>query len=215
MEVYDVIMLAVLLGATVFGAWKGLVWQLASLGAIVASYFVALEFRDEVAPYLKATPPWNVFLAMLILYVGTSLIIWLAFRLASRFVDRLKLKEFDRQIGALFGFAKGVLLCVIITLFAVTLLGESQRQAIVRSRSGYYIAQLLDRSHAVMPPEVRDVLHPYMHSLDERLDATGLTEPPIEPYHHAAERAPAHAVGEVLRAWDELAPAPSTRPIRR
>jgi len=170
MQPYDIIMLVVLVGATLFGAWKGLAWQVASLSSIFVSYFVAHTFREQVASVIDASPPWNKFLAMLILFIGTSLVIWIAFRFISEFIDRVKLKEFDRQIGALLGIAKGVLLCVIITLFAVTLLGDTQRQQIMASRSGYYIAVLLDRSHAVMPPEVHDVLEPYIHSLDERLD---------------------------------------------
>ena len=116
-------MLAVLLAATACGAWKGVAWQVASLGAIVASYVVAYRYRDAVAAWIPATAPWRVFLAMLLLYVGTSLAIWIVFRLVSRLIDRMKLKEFDRQIGALLGLAKGMVLCVIITLFAVTLLG--------------------------------------------------------------------------------------------
>ena len=40
---------------------------------------------------------------------------------AKRTIDRLKLKEFDRQIGAIFGLAKGVLWCAVITFFTVTL----------------------------------------------------------------------------------------------
>ena len=74
MEHYDILMLAVLVGATLFGAWKGLVWQLASLCAIVASYVVALRFRDVVSVHIKAAAPWNKFLAMLVLYVATPLL---------------------------------------------------------------------------------------------------------------------------------------------
>jgi membrane protein required for colicin V production len=171
MEIYDFLMISVIVAATFFGAWKGLVWQIASLGAIVASYVVALRFRDPVSSFVQAEPPWNVFVAMLLLYVGTSLVIWILFRMVSRFVNRMKLTEFDRQVGAVFGFAKGILLCVIITLFSVTLLGDAQRQAIVRSRSGAYIARLLNKSSAVMPREVHDVLDPYINSLDQRLQA--------------------------------------------
>jgi membrane protein required for colicin V production len=170
MQAYDIIMLLVLVAATVFGAWKGLAWQVASLAAIFASYYVALQFRDPVAAQINADPPWNVFVAMALLYVGTSFAIWLAFRFVRGFIDALKLKSFDAQIGALFGFAKGVVLCVIITLFAVTLLGDDLRKTIVDSRSGYYIAVLLDKSNAVMPKEVSEVLAPYIHTLDERLN---------------------------------------------
>lgn len=173
MQAYDIVMIVVLVGTTLFGAYKGLAWQLASVGAIVASYFVAVNFRGSVATMIDATPPWNMFLAMLILYVGTSFVIWIGFRYVSNILDRMKLKEFDRQLGGLVGFAKGVLFCVIITLFAVTLLGEAHRRAIVGSRSGYYIAVVLDKSHSVMPEELHDVLHPYVHVLDERVDHSG------------------------------------------
>jgi membrane protein required for colicin V production len=84
-------------------------------------------------------------------------------------IEKVKLKEFDRQIGAIFGLAKGVLLCVLITLFAVTLLSEPQRQAICNSRSGYYIAVLLDKADGVIPGELHQVLDPYIDRLDQQV----------------------------------------------
>ena len=172
MQMYDLIMLGVLVLATLFGAWKGLAWQVASIASIVVSFFVACQFREPVAALLHASPPWNKFLAMLILFLGCSMMIWIAFRFVSDLIERVKLKEFDRHAGAVLGLARGVLWCVIITLFAVTLLGQSQQQAIVHSRSGHYIAMLLDRARGVMPDELREVLAPYMNSLDQRAEST-------------------------------------------
>ncbi len=169
-QTYDIIMLAVLVIATLIGAWKGLAWQVASLAAIFASYYVAYKFRHTFAAWIPVEAPWSVFLAMLFLYILSSLGIWLIFQWISKLIDRVKLNEFDRQIGALFGFLKGVVLCVIITLFAVTLLGKTQCEAIVNSRSGYYIAVLLSKSHGLMPEEINDVLGPYLHALDDRLE---------------------------------------------
>jgi membrane protein required for colicin V production len=201
MELYDIIMIVLLVGVTIFGAYKGLAWQVASLGAIVASCFVTVRFQAPLATRIQTGEPWNTFLAMLILYVGTSLVIWIAFRFVSNFIDRLKLKEFDRQLGALLGFAKGVLLCMIVTLFAVTLLGEAQRRSIINSYSGFYIAKLLDKSHAVLPPQVHEVLDPYIHSLDQRLGEHGHT------VHHHDEPASTGEprlipVEELLQAFD-------------
>lgn len=173
MQAYDLIMVLVLLAATAWGAWKGLAWQIASLASLVASYFVAYKFREPVAKMIDATPPWNMFLAMLILFMGTSLVIWLAFRFVSEVIERVKLKEFDRQFGALLGLGKGILLCVIITMFAVTLLGDAERKSVVHSYSGHYIAILLDKADAVLPDELHEVLHPYIHDLDERLSEDG------------------------------------------
>jgi len=169
METYDVIMLAVVAVATVFGARKGLAWQVASISSIVASYFIAYRFREPVAAAIQADPPWNTFMAMLLVYLSASAAIWLVFRFVSELIDRVRLKEFDQHAGAALGFCRGILWCVIITLFAVTLLGEAQRQKIVQSRSGHYIALLLDRSESVMPAELQEVLAPYLGTLEARL----------------------------------------------
>jgi membrane protein required for colicin V production len=158
MQTYDLVMLAVLAAATLFGFWKGLAWQIASLASLVASYFLALKFADRLAPMVSQHAPWNKFLAMLIIYAGASAAIWMIYRVIGGAIDRVKLNEFDRQMGALVGFGKGVLLCIAITFFAVTLLGQVQRDKIVASKSGQYIVQILDKADAVAPPEIHDVI---------------------------------------------------------
>lgn len=168
METYDIVMLVVLVGTALFGAIKGFAWQLASIASIVVSYLVAFNFREQLGQSINADPPWNRFLAMLILFVGTSLVIWVGFRMVSSTIDRLRLKEFDRQIGALFGLAKGALYCILVTLFAVTLLGDTVRGKIVDSKSGHYIASVLHRSEAVIPEEIQTVLQPYLDRFDEQ-----------------------------------------------
>jgi membrane protein required for colicin V production len=169
LETYDIVMIVVLAGATLFGAVKGFAWQLASITSIVLSYFVAYNFREPLSQSIQADPPWNRFLAMLILYIGSSLLIWVAFRMVSQTIDRFRLKEFDRQVGAMFGLAKGALYCTLITLFAVTLLGENIRETVVKSRSGRYIAQVLDRSESIIPEEIQEVVGPYLEKFDQRL----------------------------------------------
>ena len=125
MQPYDIFMLIVLALAIVWGAWKGLAWQIASIASIALSYLVALNFRQPLAGIINASPPWNIFSAMLILFLATGLVVWIGFNLVSELIERVKLKEFDRQLGAIFGAAKGVILCVLITLFAVALLGDT------------------------------------------------------------------------------------------
>jgi len=166
---YDIAMAIVLVSATVFGAWKGMAWQLASLASLVVSYVVALRFSEQAAPIFGTQAPLNRFLAMLVLYLATSLVIWLVFRVVAGIIDRVRLKEFDRQLGAIFGATKGVLLCVAITFFAVTL-SATARDAILKSRSGYYIAVLIHRANPLMPREIHDVLGPYLDRLEGELE---------------------------------------------
>jgi len=179
MYVYDLIMLAVIVAATAFGAHKGLIWQLASISSIVVSYFVALQYREQLAVMINAEPPWNTALAMLIIYAVTSLVIWIVFQMVRDVIDRFRLREFDHQMGALVGAAKGALLCVIITIFGVALLSQEQRSAICHSFSGQQIAKLVHRAAPVIPQDIRTVLDPYLEE-----------HPPGPHEHHDLAPAP-------------------------
>lgn len=178
MQGYDFVMIAVLVGAVAWGAWKGFAWQVASTASMVLSYFVALNFRTPLSQIIKTDPPWNVFVSMLILFLGTSLVVWLCFNFVSQAIEKMKLKEFDRQVGAILGLAKGVILCVLITLFSMSLLDQQRRQAIINSRSGMYISQLLAKADAIMPREIRQVLAPYVDGLEQNMSTNGYYAPP-------------------------------------
>ncbi len=181
---YDIIMIVVLLGAMLFGAWKGLAWQLASLASLVVSFLVSVRFSGYLAPYITDREPLNRFIAMLIIYLACALVIWGLFRLVSNFIDRLKLREWDRQMGAIVGLVKGGLLCIAITFFALSLTADETRKMIMTSRSGYYIGYTIDRAEAVMPDEIHGVLHPYLDKLDQQLEHDHVhISRPGEPQH--------------------------------
>ena len=168
LQPYDFLMLTVLALCTLFGAWKGMAWQLAALASLLVSAAVAVHAGGPLAPFLPVQEPWNRFLAMLVLYLLTSAGIWLVFRLVAKVIDRVRLKEFDRQAGALFGAAKGVLWCLVITFFAVTL-SETARLSVLDSRSGYYTVVLIHRARPVLPQDLRELIGGYIDELDRRL----------------------------------------------
>jgi membrane protein required for colicin V production len=180
MQTYDLLMLAVLAAATIFGFWKGLAWQIASLASLVVSYFAALKFADRIAPMVSDQAPWNKYMAMLIVYVGASFAIWMLFRVVAGAIDRVRMNEFDRQMGALVGFAKGVLLCIAITFFAVTILDQQRGQQISSSRSGQYIVQLIGKADAVVPPEIHKTIAPLLAEINRRLSPGYQPNPPQE-----------------------------------
>ncbi len=188
MENYDVFMLIVLGLATLWGAYKGLAWQLASISAIVVSYLAAYRFRSDLAPYMPAEAPVNLLVAMLVIFLACNLGIWILFRSVKSFIDRVKLREFDHQTGALLGFAKGVLLCVLITMFAMTFGKEEHRRQIVQSRSGYYIARLLAASYPWIPREARDLLSPYVERVRQQLEQRSIDRIGDVPGEGSSER---------------------------
>lgn len=171
---YDIVMLVVLAGMTLFGAWKGMAWQAAALASVVLSAVAAVHLSPGLAPVFGGEAPWNRIFAMLVVFVVTAGVIWIIFRLVSNIIDRIKLKEFDRQLGAMFGLAKGVLYCVIITFFAVSL-SESLRGEVLKSRSGELIARGIRHANPIIPEDVRTWLGKYIDELDAKLHA-----PPAE-----------------------------------
>jgi membrane protein required for colicin V production len=224
LQAYDILMLIVLVGTVIFGFWKGMAWQLASLASVVVSALVAVHFGGTIAPWFSAQEPWNRYIAMLVLYLATSLGIWLLFRIVAGALDRVRLKEFDRQLGALFGLAKGVLLCVVITFFAVTL-SEAVRQKVLVSHSGRYIAILIKNATPVLPEDVRKPLGQYIDELDRKLDPTtpaqnsslggldfgktdasltGLRQGVTEDVQRAIDQSADQATGEVNSRFDKL-----------
>lgn len=172
MDIYDLLMLLVLGANLLLGFWKGMIWQVASIGSLVLSYFMALRYSTALAPMLGIDAPLNRFVAMLLLYLASALFVWLIFRAVSGFIDRLKLTEFDHQVGGLFGAAKGVLWCVGITFFTLSLIPMA-RGAVLESRSGHYIALLLNHANDVMPSEFHQVLDPYLSKFQNELTPDG------------------------------------------
>ena len=96
MQGYDLFMIIILAAAIIWGAWKGFAWQVASLASVILSYVAAMMFRQPLATFLsqqvELVPPLDTGLAMLILFLGTSLVVWVGFNLVSETIEKVKLK---------------------------------------------------------------------------------------------------------------------------
>jgi hypothetical protein len=124
----------------------------------------------------------------------------------------VRLQEFDRQAGAIFGFLKGVVFCIVLTFFTVTL-SQPAREAVLRSRSGYYIALIIRRATPVLPQDLRDALGKYIDRLNQNLPDPTQPRPTSAPGVPAAPggaktAAPA-ASGKGPAATQPAAPATS------
>ncbi|MEM9410723.1 MAG: CvpA family protein [Planctomycetota bacterium] len=169
MSLYDILMIVVFVGAILFGLWKGLAWQVASLAAIFVSYFVALNFSGALSEYISEIAPWNRFAAMLILYIGTSLIVWMGYGYLKSTIARLQLRGFDTQAGGLLGGLKGLALCMVITLFSVTLFGDKVSDDVIESRTGSYLAAGINRLNLIVPDEFHAVLDKHVQKFNNNL----------------------------------------------
>ena len=178
MAIYDILMLIVFAGAIWFGYWKGLAWQIASLAAIIISYIVAANFHDAVSGFIKVQSPWNQIGAMLILFIGTSLVIWTIYASISKSLKKNELRGFDRQIGAILGAAKGALLCMVITMFATTYSERAHAAVHENSTLGPYIENAIWTASDFVPEEIAHFVDPHVKNWKE---AVGHGENEVNP----------------------------------
>ncbi len=207
LEGYDLVMLGILAVAALLGYFKGMVWQLAWIAGIAASSYMSFRFGAQLAPYFGQQAPWNRFAAMLALYAATSIGVWLVFRVISGAINAVHLSAFDHQLGLLLGLAKGALLCVVITFFAVTL-APAYRDQIVGSRSGKLVADLIVRADTYLPKEVHDTVEPFVRQFEQQfqqpLGGQGAAQGGFAPAPVAGQPSPLKAMLEGVQsaaAW--------------
>jgi membrane protein required for colicin V production len=123
---------------------------------------------QAIAPYITVKPPLNRWLAMFGLYIFFSFLSFAAARSLKKWIDKAQFEEYDRHLGSIFGFVKGLVFVLVMTFFGFTLSQQmpEARFAIFHSQTGKIAAVIMDRLHPVMPKELHDVLEPYIHSLD-------------------------------------------------
>ena len=205
LEGYDLVMLGILAAAAVLGYFKGMVWQLAWIAGIAVSAAVALRFGGPLAPFFGSQAPWNRLVAMLALYVVTSLAVWLLFSVVSGLIKTVQLSSFDHQLGLLLGLTKGLLLCIVVTFFAVTL-APGYRDQIIGSRSGRLVAELIVRADQILPPDVVETVKPFVDRFQDELQR------PVGEAANATAGGPSplEAMWEGVRsaaAWTQAQPA--------
>jgi len=171
MNIFDLIILAVLVLMTLRGGMKGMVSQIVSVGSYFVCWIVASRFAFAVAPSIPAQEPWNRVGAMLLLFVGTLIAIRFLHQRLEKKLESMHLKEFNRQMGALLGLLKGLLLCMVITFFAV-MLTESSRQSVFESVSGKYITFLITKTGAFIPDDTCKLLKAQIALFDAEVNGT-------------------------------------------
>lgn len=173
MQTYDVVMIAVLGGTTLFGSMRGIARQIASLVSIPLCAACAYRFHENAMSLVpdKVPEAFRPYAAMLIVYAGVSFVFWLGFRVVTRTINQSQMSGFDRQMGALLGAAKGGLLCLVITFFSVGL-SESSRGAVLNSTSGKYIASVLREAKPIVHDKWDQQFGAYIDQLENNLDPT-------------------------------------------
>ncbi|MBU1568096.1 MAG: CvpA family protein [Proteobacteria bacterium] len=114
---YDLVVIGLFVLLIGRGLWLGLLKQVTGLLALYLAFFAAGQYHDRIFPFLRdiSTNPKVIFLtSYVLLFIATYVVVMLCGKALS-FVLKLTITSwFDSLLGALVGFAKAVILVVIM-----------------------------------------------------------------------------------------------------
>lgn len=160
MTTYDAVMAGLVVAGMIWGAIRGITWQVASIASLVLGYVVSFPVSGRIVGYFPGEPVVARGLSMLVVYVAVSGGVYGVAWLIRATLRRLKFEAYDRHLGMLLGGAEGALLGLVGTLFVLSLAPQS-RQPIQSSPTGKVVNAILSHVQPVLPREVCRVLAPF------------------------------------------------------
>lgn len=127
---YDLVVLglfAVIIGR---GIYLGLLKQVTSLLALYLGYFAASQYHDRIFSVLRdiSDNPKVIFLtSYVILFVITYVVVMLLGKALGHVISMTIAGWFDRLLGAVIGFAKAVILVVLLHMVLGTILAPENQ----------------------------------------------------------------------------------------
>jgi len=165
--IYDAIMLVVIIGMMIQGAYRGMIWQIAPIVSLVLGYIVAYPMSITAAPYF-GQPPLNQLWAMIAIYAAVSLAVYLFMRSLRDSFDRMKLTEFDRHLGGMLGLVKGALIAIVVTIGLISVSPQA-RDIILKSESSTIAARTVNTISPILPDALNALIRPYVQHLNDQL----------------------------------------------
>ena len=122
MNIFDIVIAALLLFGFVRGIMKGLFVEVASLAALIIGVYGSIHFSYFISDYLKDSVSWSEEYISLAAFAGTFVIIIVVIALAGKLLTKLAdfaaLGFLNKGLGGLFGALKiGLILSVIFIFF--------------------------------------------------------------------------------------------------
>jgi len=168
-SVFDLIILAILAALTLRGIWKGMVSQIVSVVSYFVCWIVATRFGSLVAPTIPLEAPWDQVAAMAVVFLITLVGIRFARVALEKLIKDWHLEKLNKSLGGLLGFTKGLLLCLIITFFAV-MLSDTSRAVVFNSKTGSHLVQLITRISLFVPKDSYEFVHTQFAQFQSKVD---------------------------------------------
>ncbi|WP_165250993.1 CvpA family protein [Paludisphaera soli] len=162
MTTYDMAMAAVLIAGMARGAWRGITWQLASIGSLVLGYLFSYPVSALIAPHLPGTPEAARAMSMAAAYLVVSGAVFGLAWMVRGVIRKLKFDAYDRHLGMMLGGVEGAAVGILGTMLVVSVAPKT-REPIFDSPTGKVVNNVVHHVGPVLPAEVRNALAPFWH----------------------------------------------------
>ncbi len=189
-QAIDLAVLIILLWTTVSGASRGLVSQLSWAVALLLCFKFAGTLAPQVEPLIQVEQPQlRQWIAMLIVYLALCAGSFVGAGIIGSWLVRTKLSGLDRNLGALLGLLKGIVICMTIMYFLITV--ERFRPWTARTYAAFGAATILSHSQLILqlvPESSMETVEGVLSDFNQRLrtdfkeleDATPVTGEELE-----------------------------------
>ena len=148
----DWFILVVLAASILLSLWRGFAREAISLAAWVAAFLLANIFVDELASLLASwikNVTGRYVAAYALLFVGTLMLGGVLGMLAAQLMKVTGLSVLDRVLGTVFGFARGVILILVIAFVIRALIPPKDLQWLHQSQLMPHLDMLLQWTQTV------------------------------------------------------------------
>ena len=158
----DYLLLLIVVASVVGGFWKGFARSGIGLLAALAGLLLGIWFYGVAGAFLQpyaSTPAIANFIGFWIVFVLCVVAGALAGKLLAALLKWAGLTWFDRGLGGMFGFLRGLLTAVAVVLLLLAFPRQAPPRAVVESRCAPYLVGAARACAAMAPRELHDAFH--------------------------------------------------------
>jgi len=131
MTIFDYTVFIIIGACIIISMMRGAVREMLSIIGWLAALYVAKTYSTQLVPLFPQDIPTDslrILAAFLILFLGVLLVVSLLSIALSSVLEKIGLSWLNRFFGALFGFAKGLLIvCILVFLAGLTSIPKDVR----------------------------------------------------------------------------------------
>ena len=153
-DIFDVVVVLVLVFFTLRGFWNGFVGEVAELASLVGGFWAAHRFHPLLSGHLTfiSEPALRQLAAFVLIFIATIILVALVARILQKVLSFTFVSWVDKLAGGILGLGKGVLICSIVLLVMQKILGDML--FLQNSRALPYFSSLIGQIRAWLTPEV-------------------------------------------------------------